>query len=119
MIFWVFYGGFSPQMSNNLLCEQVGAANCVALWSTSRKTARRSRTQVSCRLWGGCGSSRVQLCLALLRERAVGRGLGSSRGVLLSGQPPFGEEAASCSAKLGQFFFFKTESSSCVYLKAI
>lgn len=43
-VFWCFH---SPQMSNNCLCEQVGAANFVALWNTSRRTAQRSRMQVS------------------------------------------------------------------------
>lgn len=58
----VFY---SPQMSNNFLCEQVGAANFVAPWSTSKKTARRNRMQVSCRGCGlGVGPAVVSYCSA-------------------------------------------------------
>lgn len=85
---WVFFGCFvaffSPQMSNNFLCEQVGAANFVALWNTSRKTARRSRMLVSCR---GCGMGvgQLLLCMAVVWEKALGRELGSSRADLLLG----------------------------------
>lgn len=64
-------------MSNNFLCEQVGAASSVALWNTSKKTAQRSRMQVSCR---GCGVGvgQLLLCMAVVREKALGRELGSS-----------------------------------------
>lgn len=86
-------------MSNNFVCEQVGAANFVALWNTSRKTARRSRMLVSCR---GCGMGvgQLLLCMAVVWEKALGRELGSSRaafvGILREGM----EEAVSCYAKL-------------------
>lgn len=87
-VFWVFCGVFfSPQMSNNFVCEQVGAANFVAPWSTSKKTARRSRMQVSA---GAVGWLWVQQCSATAlpdcgQEKALGRELGSSRGDLLLG----------------------------------
>lgn len=96
-------------MSNSFLCEQVGAASCVALWSTSKRTARRSRTQVSCRavgwLWAQQGPAAAPC--------GCGKRVGSSRGALLLGQQQGGfllregvEEAVSCGAKLRQFLFF-------------